>query len=146
MWQVIGLSFVLSQRAHGPIATSLLRQNDAVVAFWHNNDVIITSCVRWDTHSLDCYTILAGWPLRVVQLRYICVTRRRQTQARGAWHTTVPRTYNRENIVYMFTLVCFLQAHVAPNSLTTSTLWSILAVQIQVVWFLQTYENFGSTI
>ena len=26
---------------------SLLRQNDVAALFWHNNDVIIASCVRW---------------------------------------------------------------------------------------------------
>ena len=26
---------------------SFLRQNDAVTSFWHNGDVIITSCARW---------------------------------------------------------------------------------------------------
>ena len=29
------------------IITSLLRQNDVATSFWRNNDVIITSCVRW---------------------------------------------------------------------------------------------------
>ena len=31
------------------IIMSLLRQNDAATSFWHCNDVIITSCVSWDT-------------------------------------------------------------------------------------------------
>ena len=34
--------------AHDVTITSLLRQNDVATSFWRNNDVIITSCVRWD--------------------------------------------------------------------------------------------------
>ena len=38
---------VYSQCAHGAIITSLLGQNDVATPFWRNNDVIVTSCVRW---------------------------------------------------------------------------------------------------
>ena len=38
---------LLSQRTHDVIITSLLRQNDVATSFWRNNDVVITSCVRW---------------------------------------------------------------------------------------------------
>ena len=44
--------FTASQRAHDAITTSLLRQNDVATSFWRHNDVIITSCVRWDTDLL----------------------------------------------------------------------------------------------
>ena len=36
-----------TQRAHGVIMTPLLRQNDVTTSFWRNDNVIITSCVRW---------------------------------------------------------------------------------------------------
>ena len=36
------------QWTHDVMITSLLRQNDVATSFWRNNDVIITSCVRWD--------------------------------------------------------------------------------------------------
>ena len=36
-----------SQRTHDVIIMSLLRQNDVATSFWRNNDVIITSRVRW---------------------------------------------------------------------------------------------------
>ena len=36
-----------TQRAHGVIMTSLLRQNDVATSFWRNDDVISVSCVRW---------------------------------------------------------------------------------------------------
>ena len=44
----IGYSNVTTQRIHGVIITSLLRQNDVARSFWRNDDVIITSCVRCD--------------------------------------------------------------------------------------------------
>ena len=37
-----------TQRTHGAMKTSLLRQNDVTTSFWRNNDVIITPRVRWD--------------------------------------------------------------------------------------------------
>ena len=37
-----------SQRTHGVIITSSLRQNDVATSFWRNNDVNITLCVHWD--------------------------------------------------------------------------------------------------
>ena len=46
---IIGYSNVTTQRTHDVIITSLLRQNDVARSFWRNGDVIITSCVRWDT-------------------------------------------------------------------------------------------------
>ena len=36
------------QRTHDVIITSLKRQNDVATSFWRWNDVIITSCVRWE--------------------------------------------------------------------------------------------------
>ena len=36
-----------AQRSHDMIISSLIRQNDVVTSFWHNDDVIITVCVRW---------------------------------------------------------------------------------------------------
>ena len=33
---------------HDVMLTSLFRQKDAATSFWRNNDVNITSCVRWD--------------------------------------------------------------------------------------------------
>ena len=39
---------VQTQRTHGAIITSLLRRNDVATSFRRNNDVIITSCVRWE--------------------------------------------------------------------------------------------------
>ena len=44
MWTVIPRFL----RAHDAITTSLLRQNDVATSFWRNNDVIISSCARWD--------------------------------------------------------------------------------------------------
>ena len=38
---------VHAQWTKGVIITSWLRQNDVETSFWRNNDVIITSCVRW---------------------------------------------------------------------------------------------------
>ena len=34
--------------SHDVIITSLFGKNDVATSFWRNNDVIITSCVRWD--------------------------------------------------------------------------------------------------
>ena len=45
------LTTISSQRTHGAIMTSLIRQNDVATAFWVNNDVSIALFVRWD----DCY-------------------------------------------------------------------------------------------
>ena len=42
------------QRTQDAMITSLLRQND-VATFWRDNDVIITSCARWDTSSWAMY-------------------------------------------------------------------------------------------
>ena len=52
--------FAFSQRARGAIIMLLLRQNDVATSFWRNNDVIITSCVRWvgSVHELWKYTLL----------------------------------------------------------------------------------------
>ena len=36
-----------SQRTHGAIMMSLLRRNDIVTSFWHNNDVTIASYSHW---------------------------------------------------------------------------------------------------
>ena len=40
-------SLTATQRAHGVMITSPLRQNDVATSFWHNDDVITASCVRW---------------------------------------------------------------------------------------------------
>ena len=37
----------ITQRTSDAIITSLLCQNDVAMSFWHNNNVIITSCVLW---------------------------------------------------------------------------------------------------
>ena len=51
-WQwVIRSNMALSQRTHDVMITSLLRQNDVAMSFWRNNDVVITSCVDWDSIS-----------------------------------------------------------------------------------------------
>ena len=44
---VINVSDVASKRTHDAIITSLRRQNDVAASFWHGNDVIFASCVRW---------------------------------------------------------------------------------------------------
>ena len=36
------------QRTHDVITTSLLRQKYVATSFWHNNDVIISSCACWE--------------------------------------------------------------------------------------------------
>ena len=41
-----------SQRAHDIMTTLLSRQNDAATSFWRHNDVVITSCVRWEAKGL----------------------------------------------------------------------------------------------
>ena len=41
-----------SQRTHGVIITSSLRQNYVAASFWRNNDVIVTLCVRWGNTSV----------------------------------------------------------------------------------------------
>ena len=50
-----------SQRTRGAIIASLLRQNDVMTSFWRNNDVIITSCVRWDMVSVVISNNLSSW-------------------------------------------------------------------------------------
>ena len=37
-----------NQRTHDAIMMSLLHQNDVATSFWRNNDVVISSCVRWE--------------------------------------------------------------------------------------------------
>ena len=41
---------------HDATIASLLRQNDVAVPFEWNNDVILMSCVRWDTAFCALYT------------------------------------------------------------------------------------------
>ena len=41
------IAYTCAPGAHDIIITSLLRQNDVATSFWRNNDVIITSSVRW---------------------------------------------------------------------------------------------------
>ena len=70
-----------SQRTHGVIITSLLRQNDVAASFWRNNDVTITPCasliagiVHWVHGSIPdhcprltartLYSLLAIWRCR----------------------------------------------------------------------------------
>ena len=49
----------LTQRTHDIIIiTSLRRQNDTMTSFWHHNDVIIASFVRWITWGLTCESTL----------------------------------------------------------------------------------------
>ena len=43
----IMLPLITAQRTHDAMITSLLRQNDVTASFCRNDDVIITSCVRW---------------------------------------------------------------------------------------------------
>ena len=50
-----------SQRTHDAIKTSLLRQNDVATSFWCNNDVIITSCVRWDDTEFHYINLPSEW-------------------------------------------------------------------------------------
>ena len=45
--------------------TSLLRQNDVATSFWHNNDVIIASCVCW---ARVLFMIVVWWNQRVADL------------------------------------------------------------------------------
>ena len=49
--EIVRLSYCVRNnyvpRTHDVIITSFLRQNDVVTSFWCDNDVIITSCVRW---------------------------------------------------------------------------------------------------
>ena len=50
----------MSQRTHDIEITSLLHQNDVITSFWRNNDVIITSCVRWDlSMSSPWFTVVS---------------------------------------------------------------------------------------
>ena len=52
MWLIASLiskygAELAAQWTHDVIMTSLLRQNGVATSFWRDNDVIITSCVRW---------------------------------------------------------------------------------------------------
>ena len=42
---------VPTQQTHDAMITSLLRQNDVVISFWCDNDIIV-SCVRWEATRL----------------------------------------------------------------------------------------------
>ena len=42
---------ISTQRTHGVIIRSLLRQNGVVTSFWRNNDVIVTPDVHWAVHQ-----------------------------------------------------------------------------------------------
>ena len=57
--------------------TSLLRQNDVATSFWCDNDVIITSRVRWGSLCLMCVECT-----RVFVGLFICTSRPRQNGRR----------------------------------------------------------------
>ena len=48
---------------------SLLRQKDVVTSFWHDNDIIITSCVCW----VQWIPLLAGYTLCIASIVLYCI-------------------------------------------------------------------------
>ena len=64
-----------SSQKHGAMITSSLRQNDVATSFWRNNDVIITSGVRWKAEIADqqkltrmqslWFRLLISWLIKV---------------------------------------------------------------------------------
>ena len=67
----------VTQRTHGVMITSLLRQHDVSTSLWRNNDVIITSRVRWGFLCL-----MSVEYARVFVGLYICTLRPRQNGRR----------------------------------------------------------------
>ena len=53
----------VSQSTDGVIITSLWRQNDVMTSFWCNNNVIVTSCVRWGRYPSRTRYGLSIWSI-----------------------------------------------------------------------------------
>ena len=66
-----------SQRTHDAIITSLLRQNDVATSFWHNNDVVIASFVRWGSGNLTCEFMLPSGPADTWRKNNVTMTSKR---------------------------------------------------------------------
>ena len=54
------------QRPQNVIITSLLLQNDVVMWYWRNNDVIITPCFHWEGLIRYCFIEICNQPCKVV--------------------------------------------------------------------------------
>ena len=54
----------VTQRTHDTIITPLLRQNDVLMSFWRNNDVMIALCVRWVLSIMDGVSVIKMTHLR----------------------------------------------------------------------------------
>ena len=73
----------LTQRTHGVMTISLLRQNDVATSFWRNNDIIITSGVCWDEapcngethHSLKRRLYTHQWSISYKVIKMSCVAK-----------------------------------------------------------------------
>ena len=71
------LRCAIAHQADDVIITSLLCQNGVTASFWNNNNVIITSCVRWEgviavrrrfRQSKQIYRLLSQWCLSRIDL------------------------------------------------------------------------------